>query len=213
MNTATADQVWGAAVAAQRINGAYLKEDQWDYDKTPAVVRQQSNKGMVRQAVKTNNFNFVTEADIEKGRECRNHFRGYLLLQIAGKLNDFQQTALKIAQYDEFNERQYLELAICASLPSVAYRDMVRKDFESQLRDSVQLTGDVGAKVQGTITVQSARWSHNVGKYMIQARMGDSFVDFWYGQQLTVGDVKQLKGKIKQLRDNNATQLNYVKLS
>lgn len=213
MTTINAEIIWGAAVAAQRINGEYLKEDQFDYNTTPSALLRRCNKGMVRDAVAKNEFNFVTEADIEQGREVRQHFNGYVFLQIAGKANDFQQMAFKIAQMSEFTKRNALELSVLSSLPSVATRDNIRKDLESRMRDSQPLTGEEGSKVTGIIVVESSRYSQFIGKYSITARLNDSYVDFWYGEQLQPGSVKNLRGKIKQHRGNGATQLNYVKLS
>jgi hypothetical protein len=37
-------------------------------------------------------------------------------------------------------------------------------------------------------------------------------VDFWYNTNLNAGDVLRIKGKVKAQRDNNTTQLNYVKV-
>jgi hypothetical protein len=40
----TADQVWGCAAAAQRINGDYLKEDQWENINDQARKIKTANK-------------------------------------------------------------------------------------------------------------------------------------------------------------------------
>ena len=48
-------------------------------------------------------------------------------------------------------------------------------------------------------------------KFKIKARMGEAFVDFWFGKELA-GDVR-IKGKIKRIRGDKTTQLNYVKIS
>jgi hypothetical protein len=98
----TADHVWGLAVAADRINGGYVKADV--YAENLDVVQKQANKTMVKGWLR-NNQNPATAADVERGREVRNYFNGYLLKQIAGKINDFEQTALRIAQMDEFTNQ------------------------------------------------------------------------------------------------------------
>jgi hypothetical protein len=58
--------------------------------------------------------------------------------------------------------------------------------------------------------VIKTRYSQEYGKFKIDARMGESFVDFWYTSELK-GELK-IKGKIKNLRSNKTTQLNYVKV-
>ncbi|MCG3771074.1 MAG: hypothetical protein JW384_02254 [Nitrosomonadaceae bacterium] len=62
----------------------------------------------------------------------------------------------------------------------------------------------------GDITVTKSRFNSDYNKHKITARMGESFVDFWFGQELE-GTIR-VKGKIKTQRGDKTTQLNYVKL-
>ena len=96
----TAEQVWACAAAAQRINGGYLKEDQRDHH-TGLVVKT-ANKLLVKDWLRTNNYSLVTAADILAGQTARNHFKSYTLLAIAGRLNEFQTTAMQLAAKEEF---------------------------------------------------------------------------------------------------------------
>jgi hypothetical protein len=43
--------------------------------------------------------------------------------------------------------------------------------------------------------------------------MGESFVDFWFSKELSVGTNLRIKGKIKNVRGDKTTQLNFVKIS
>jgi uncharacterized protein YacL (UPF0231 family) len=45
---------------------------------------------------------------------------------------------------------------------------------------------------------------------MVQARMGESFVNFWFKEELR-GELR-IKAKIKQQRGDKTTQLNFVKI-
>lgn len=207
-----AEQVWGAAVAAHRINDGYLKDSTWDYDKTPATIIKEANKLMVKRWVDTGDFRQVTADDVEQGQVLRNHFRGYLFMQIAGKLNDFQQTALKIAQLEEFTPKHRLELAILSSLPSVYSRDNARKVLDTAIRESSQIDLPVGTKVQGELKVVDCRYSMQYNKNIVKAQVGNSFVDFWFSDTLTVGSRYEFRGKVKKVRGDNTTQLNYVKI-
>jgi hypothetical protein len=207
----TADQVFSLAMAAHRINEGYFKEDVWMQNATPPYRGKQANKTLVRQWIRTKDFVEVTPEDILKGQEVRAHFRSYMFLAIAGKLNDFQAQAYKISQKDTFTERDGLELAIASCLPSVYERDRTRKELMDQLRDSTQLTGNVGDRVEGEIIVLDTRYNVNFNKWKISAKMVDSFVDFWYNTNIEKGAVMKIKGKVKAQRDNNTTQLNYVK--
>ena len=210
MSTFTADQVWGAAAAAQRINGEYIKMDVWMHNATPPYILKRANKDLVKEWLRTNNFVEVTEDDYAAGRKARDHFKSYTLLAIAGKLNDFQQTAMKIAGKDEFTGRDMYDFAVISCLPSVALRDAAHAELKREIFASEPLPGAAGDAVVGDITVMRTRYSNEYQKYRIDARMGDSIVDFWHAKELK-GELR-IKAKIKQHRGNKATQLNYVKI-
>ena len=211
----TADQVWGLAVAADRINEGYFKEPVWtqpDNDLTgPMVLVKDANKLLVKQWLRTNNFTAASEADIEKGREIRNYFNGFLLKQISGKINEFEQQALRIAQMDEFTSRNMLEFAIVSCLPSVMIRDQSRNELAREVRASTQLQGAVGDKIQGEIEIVKSYYSQEYNKFRITAKLVDSFVDFWYNTNIDAGSRVSITAKIKSVRGDNTTQLNFVK--
>jgi hypothetical protein len=211
----TADQVWGLAVAADRINEGYFKEPVWkqpDNDLTgPMVLVKNANKLLVKHWLRTNNFTVATTEDIAKGQEIRNYFNGFLLKQISGKINEFEQQALRIAQMDEFTGKNMLEFAIVSCLPSVMIRDQIRNELSREVRASTQLQGAVGDKIQGEIEVVKSYYSKDYDKYRVTAKLVDSFVDFWYNTNLEAGTRLSIKAKIKSVRGDNTTQLNFVK--
>jgi hypothetical protein len=208
----TADQVWGLAVAADRINEGYFKDQQWGQsDSGESKLLKETNKAMVKQWLRSNNFSAATAADVEKGREIRNYFNGFLLKQISGKINEFEQQALRIAQMDEFTGKNLLEFAIVSCLPSVMIRDQSRNELAREVRASTQLQGAVGDKIQGEIEVVKCYYSKDYDKYRVTAKLVDSFVDFWYNSNLEAGQKLSIKAKIKSVRGDNTTQLNFVK--
>lgn len=206
----TADQVWACAAAAQRINGEYLKEPVYDFDIDQKNPIKQANKMLVKGWLRAQDFSQLTAADYEAGVKARDHFKSYTLLAIAGKLNDFQQTALKIASKDVFTGRDMYDFAVISCLPSVAERDQQRTELKKDIYASEQLQGAIGDTVVSDITVIRTRYSTEYQKWKIDARMGESFVDFWFSKELK-GELK-VKGKIKNHRGNKTTQLNYVKI-
>ena len=205
----TADQVWACAAAAQRINDGYFKEPEFEPDSN-TIVRK-ANKTMVKDWLRESNFTEVSEDDYAAGRQAREHFKSYMLLAMTGKLNDFQQTAYKIATKEEFTGRDLYDFAVISCLPSVAQRDQQRTDIKREIYASSQLVGNEGDAVVGDITVLKSYYSQEYAKHKITARMGEAFVDFWFGKELA-GDVR-IKGKIKRIRGDKTTQLNYVKIS
>ena len=203
----TADQVWALAVIADRINGGYLKEPV--YSRNLDVVEKEPNKTLVKRWLREGSFAQITDSDIEQGREIRHYFNGLLLKELSGKINDFERQALKIAQKDEFTGRDMLDFAVVSCLPAAMLRDQSRKELDSEIRSSTQLDGAVGDRVQGELEVVGSRYSKEYNKYRITGRMGESYVDFWFTKDLTgfVG----IKGRIKALRGDKTTQLNFVK--
>jgi len=203
----TADHVWGLAVAADRINGGYCKSDV--YADSLDVVQKQANKTMVKDWLR-NNQNPATAEDIARGREIRHFFNGLLLKELAGKINDFERQALRIAQMEEFTGRHMLEFAIVSCLPAAMEREQQRKELDHDIRNSTQLAGNPGDRVQGHVEIIKSSWSNTYGKWMITGRLGEAYVNFWSEKEFK-GTV-HIKAKIKQHRGNNTTQLNYVKI-
>jgi hypothetical protein len=207
----TADQVWGLAVAADRINGGYFKEDVYVMENECRKRVTQANKAMVKDWLRTGAVTEATAEDITKGQEIRSYFNGFLLKQIAGKINDFEQQALRIAQMDEFTPKNMLEFAIVSCLPSVMIRDQSKNELAREVRASTQLQGAVGDKIQGEIEVVKCYYSKDYDKFRVTAKLVDSFVDFWYNSNLEAGSKISIKAKIKSVRGDNTTQLNFVK--
>ena len=206
----TAETVWACAAAAQRINDGYYKEDKWEVVNDQARKVSDANKVMVKAWLRDQDFSQITAADTAEGIRARNHFKSYTFLAIAGRLNEFQQTAMKLAAKEEFTGRDIYDFAVISCLPSVAVRDVANSELKREIYTSEQLQGDVGDPIVGDITVISARFNPDYNRYKIRARMGESFVDFWFGKELE-GTVR-VKGKIKTQRGDKTTQLNYVKI-
>ena len=207
----TADQVWGLAVAADRVNGGYFKEDVYVMENECQKRVTQANKMMVKQWLREGAFTEATEADIEQGREIRHYFNGFLLKELSGKINDFERQALRIAQIEEFTNKNLLEFAIVSCLPSTQRRDVDKNALAAEVRNSTQLTGQVGDKIQGEIEIVKSYYSQEYNKFRITAKLVDSFVDFWYNTNMDTGSKVFIKAKIKSVRGDNTTQLNFVK--
>jgi hypothetical protein len=206
----TADQVWGCAAAAQRINDGYYKEDKWEVVNDQARKVSDANKVMVKAWLRDQDFSQITAADTAEGIRARDHFKSYTFLAIAGRLNEFQETAMKLAAKEEFTGRDIYDFAVISCLPSVAVRDVANSELRREIYTSDQLQGAVGDTIVGDITVTKSRFNSDYNRYKITARMGESFVDFWFGQELE-GTIR-VKGKVKAQRGNKTTQLNYVKI-
>jgi hypothetical protein len=205
----TASHVWSLAVAAQRINGDYLKDDVYDFNVDQKDPIKVANKKMVKRWLREG-VNPATESDVAAAAAARGYFNTFLMRELSGKITDFERTALKLAQKDEFTERDLYDFSVIACLPSVMTRDQQRQEIKREVYASEQLPGQVGEVIVGSITVISSKFNQNFNKYRIAARLNESFVDFWFSKELA-GELR-IKGKIKAQRGDKTTQLNYVKI-
>ena len=126
-----ATDVWAAACAAQRINGAYLK-----------IVEEGKNTETNRQIMDNfiANTDLITEADREQGELVRTYYKGLTFKILQGKkLNDFDNTAMVIANRDVI-ESTY-DVAVIASLPS-CYERAVKRDTIKPTTGSFKFTID-----------------------------------------------------------------------
>ena len=207
----SADQVWGLAVRADIENAGYCKEPVYAATATHGIdyntVIKQANKVLVKNWLRENVQ--PTADEIEAGQKYRSQINTLTLKALAGGLNDFEQTALKIAQKDTFTGRDMLDFAIVSCLPDVARRNVARTELKREIYQSEALPGAVGDTVTGDIDVISSRFNPEFSKYKITARMGESYVDFWFGKALE--GTHRIKGKIKFQRGDKTTALNYVK--
>ncbi len=206
----TADQVWGLAVAADRINGGYVKFDVRSAD--GLFISKEANKQVVKRWLREGAVTEATEEDIEQGREVRRHFNSYTFLALQGRLNEFQHTALKLAQKEQFTGRDTYDFSVISCLPDVARRDRKDREFQGLLRESQPIAGVDGDRVSGHVTVDRIRYSQEYNKFMITARMGESFVEFWFDRELKPENSYAIKARIKRQKPNHITQLNYVKV-
>jgi len=182
---------------------------QWDTAEAGVKIKT-ANKSLVKNWLARGDYSLVTAADIAAGQTARNHFKSYTFLAIAGRLNEFQTTAMQLAAKEEFTGRDIYDFAVISCLPSVAVRDVANSELKREIYTSEQLQGAVGDTIVGDITVISARFNPDYNKHKITARLGESFVDFWFGKELE-GTIR-IKGKVKTQRGNKTTQLNYVKI-
>lgn len=198
-----ADDVWAAACAAQRINGAYLK-----------TIEEGKNTETNRQIMDNfiANTDLITEADREQGQAVRTYYKGFTFKILQGKkLNEFDNTAMVIANRDVI-ESTY-DIAVIASLPScherAVKRDTVNRKLESA---SGGFIGRVGDKVKVNVEVVRCVFSQQWMTHFVSGvTTDDQAVFFAHKQPINIGKLIVAEGTVKAHRDNS-TQLNRVKV-
>lgn len=214
MSIFDAETIWAAAVAIDRINGGYCKEEEFVRDAVTgeAKVTRVPNKVLLKRMLANKSYDDVTDDDREHARNLRHHFNSYLMKELSGKINDFERSVLRIAQMDEFNHRNLLEFAIISCLPNSHRREMKHKAYIQEVIESTPLEGQVGDTVVGDLIIVKCYYNENYCKYRVVGRFGESFVDFWYKDAMEVESTVKIRARIKQHRPDNTTQLNYVKI-
>ena len=210
------DTVWASAVAAQRVNGEYLKVDQvvWDsVSETSQVVRRRNRDVMMEFVA---NPDRLTNQDLEQGQQARQFLQNDLTFRaLKGRLTEFDQATSKVlAVTDEFDSALHrYELAIVACLPSTADRSQRRVNSDERVQFARGgLIAQPGAKVSAQVEVLSSSYSQNYGCYFIKGITDqDQPVFFSYRQGLDAGTHIAVQGTVKAHRDN-LTQLNRVRV-
>ena len=210
------DNVWGAACAAQRINGSYVKETQFrfDEDKNTTVIAKQRNRDVIVDLLA--NPALLTVEDIAQGQECRKFLEQDITLRgLKGRLTEFDSVISRvIAISEEFNSAKHkYELAVVASLPASHQRSLARQTVDSRVRQTAGgYVGMPDTKINLDVEVVSANYSQTYGIFWVTAITKDNqAVFFSYKSKLTTGSWIQIRGTVKAHRDGK-TQLNRVKV-
>ena len=199
-----ADDVWGAACQAQRMNGSYIKA-------IAPGVEQQTNRQIVEKLL-ADPFT-ITDEDREQGKKVRAFYQAYTFKILQGnQLSEFDNNAMLISNRDVITNNY--DLAVIASLPSCYERGVKRQSVDQRVSFAKGgFIGAVGNKVSATIevikSVYSSKWVTN---YITGITSDDQVVFFSYRTELPIGAIIDICGTVKGHRDNS-TQLNRVKVT
>ena len=203
-----ADDVWSAACAAQRINGAYVKLSM--LSESDKELNKLSNRQIV-ESLLVDTFN-ITDEDREQAKKVRAFYQALTFKILQGKrLNEFDNTAMLLANRDVITSNY--DLAVIASLPSCYERGSKRQSVDQRINFAKGgFIGAIGNKVSATVevvkSVYSSKWVTN---YITGITSDDQVVFFSYRTELPIGAMIDIYGTVKAHRDNT-TQLNRVKV-
>ena len=203
-----ADDVWGAACQAQRINGAYVKLSM--LSESDKELNKLSNRQIVESLLVDPRM--ITTEDFEQGKKVRAFYQALTFKILQGKrLNEFDNTAMLLANRDVITSNY--DLAVIASLPSCYERGVKRQTVDQRINFAQGgFIGKIGNKVSATVevvkSVYSSKWVTN---YITGITSDDQIVFFSYRTELPIGAMIDIYGTVKAHRDNT-TQLNRVKV-
>jgi len=209
------DDVWAAAVAAQRINGAYIKETVYKFDevKNTNVVHKQRNRDVMMDFLCVPGT--ISDEDRAQGQECRKFLQNDLTLRaLKGQLSGFDASVVKtVAVENQFDSVKHkLELAVVACLPQSHQRAVERQAMQDRVRQSAGVFGSVGDKVALDVEVVSATYSKIYNIFWVTAVTADNQMVFFSNKEsFDAGTHLAIRGTVKAHRDGR-TQLNRVKV-
>ncbi len=204
-----ANDVWGAAVQAQRINGKYVKLSM--ISESDPAINQQSNRQIVNSLL-ADPFT-ITDEDREQGKKVRAFFQAYTFKILQGKaLGDFNNTAMLISNRDVITSDY--DVAVITSLPSSYERGVKQQTVEQRINFARGgYIATVGDKVSVSIEVLKCVYSEKWGTHFVTGiNSEDQIAFFAYKKQLEIGKTISIQGTVKSQRNPNTTQLNRVKV-
>jgi hypothetical protein len=208
--------VWGAACHAQRMNGAYIKQDEWELPSESATavqLKRKSNRNIMMEALE-NPF-MITDEDRVAGEACLKFLQNDLTFRaLQNKLTDFDRGVIKItAWFDRFFPQAHkLELATVACLPNSHQRALKRIEEQDRINQTAGYIGAVGDKVTVNVDIVRCVFSQKWNTYYATAVTDkNKTVFFAIREPLNTGTLLSVQGTVKSHRDGQ-TQLNRVRV-
>ena len=222
LRTVSTQEALAIAVAAQRINSAYIKDTRRFSEAENKT--QFSNKDIVKFAfASTDNpapADYVkptpTADDYAQVAEIHKWMRRYVMLGLAD-LDDFKRDMINSVSADVVPVNN---LGRVAFVPEFVKRDQhetgLTKEIRIEYRNS-QYLGKEKDVVEGVAKILDKRYSTQWESYNYVAVIDGNLISFMNKFEHNVGDMKRIKGKVKAQGKNklfsaNETRLNYVKL-
>jgi len=203
----SASDIWGAAALAQRVNGAYLKQDEWNYDNNSKG--RKANRDIAKAALLEGT---ITDADREKGLEARQFLSGRLTMKaLTKRLSDFEANLATALALDEFIVPQdRMQIGIVNS-QIAAYERTIE---EERLTENAVwgYVSEVGMRVDTKVTPTARFWVDIYGTFRYNAITKDGYkISFYNRERLEIGNTVDIRGTVKKQADN-VTTLNRVKI-
>ena len=223
LKTVPTQEALAVAVAAQRINGSYIKDTRrfsCEENKT-----QFSNKEIVKFTFYENPTYLPTDferpmptaEDYAEVAQIHKWMRRYVMLGLAD-LDDFKRDMIDSVSEDTVPVNN---LGRVAFIPEFVKRDQhetgLKKTIRVEYRDSKHIE-PVGEKVETIVEILDSRYSSQWESYNYTCVTTEgNLVSFMNKYEHAVGDRKRIKAKVKAHTKNklfsaDETRLNYVKL-
>ena len=218
-------QVLELACAAQRVNGAYIKESQAVYtDDNVYMYSKQPNKIVMLCTLDPAYWTSdpkeapmplrVLPEDTAQADSIRLYYKRLLFSAIEGD-NDFLTTINSILSSETVKSNQ---IGYVACLPSVCARDQIQNKIKKAARQVDEgYLADIGSSIKDVdAEIISSIKSKNFEGYNIDAIINNKMVSWLNKTNLDLGPCVIVKAKVKDhnkhwKHQNDVTRLNFVK--
>lgn len=197
--TYSAEHVWAAASAAQRVNGGYFKEP---LTNDAREIVKPANRVLVRDFL--NGTREILEEDHETGRRARGHFEGLPFMYPS--LSEYQKAALRLTTQNTFTNRDFMAVGLMCSLINSYLRD--EEIWEVRAKATDLPLGRVGDRITGEVRVIGSNYSERYYTYFNSGVVKDKLVTFSSRTRLQAGCTYQFRGTIKMVQADGTVQLN-----
>ena len=207
----TAEKAWAAAMAAQRINGRYVKAGEYvvGADNKPIPTNKEVMIALLSAP------ELITEQDVQQGKQAREWFQGQLFNLLGGTLNEFMTKAAETAVKEDINVR--MDSGMIACLPATWQRASQKERVRDIVTESSsQHVGAITEKIVRMIEVLEIKPGVSFSGWLVTATDGHNILRWCSSVQFTAGEAVRIQGKVKRHdhdRETNkpVTWLNYVK--
>ena len=203
-----AQQVWAAACAAFRINGAYRKYPEIVDGKIVAPA----NRELVKLYLAIDNCEFVTDADRQQAVVCQQALKNSVTMQaLKGELDEWSLLVARMTALEDVTTDY--EISVITALPKNYHQIVDREHINSRLAhcDNAAV-GRVNEVVTLTGEIVRVNYSNRFNTfYTTVITDANQEVFFAYRERLATTRKIRFCGRIKR-HAGRATQLSRVKL-
>ena len=213
------------ACAAQRVNGAYIKEAEGVYSSDGIYMyTKQTNKMQMLCTVNPTNWTAdpkdapmplkIADEDVVLAQEIKTYYKRLLFAAIEGE-NDFQTNINSFLSSENIEPKNF---GYIACLPHVYVKDKMQNKLKKVARSVDEgFLGEVGSNLKDLdAEILSSVKSKNFEGYNIDAIINNKMASWINKTSLNLGACIIIKAKVKDhtkhwKHQNDVTRLNYVK--
>jgi hypothetical protein len=204
-----ADLVWAAACVAYRVNGGYLKQPQVT---DQGVITRPTNRELVRRYLLDAGEHYVTPADVEQGRKCRQDLvNAATMSALRNRATEWTLLTAQMAALETITTDY--QVSVITAMPKSHAQNLARETIDSRLAycDSDPV-GRINERVEIVGEVVRSNYSSQYNThYVTVITTANHQVFFAYRETLEPGVEIRICGRVKRHADR-ATQLSRVKL-